>query len=71
MDFNPNYESKCWNCKTTIDNLSCLHAGHNETGSLGWECTNCGKHLGHRDNPKNHKDFEISEALNDQILQSM
>ncbi len=71
--FNPDYESVCWNCKIPIDSLPCLRAGHDETGSLGWECTNCGKHLGHRNTNDDgtYKDFEISDSLNEQILQSM
>jgi DNA-directed RNA polymerase subunit RPC12/RpoP len=44
----PQYENKCWNCGAEINDVICMHAGYDpETGEPnGYECDNCGKHLG-------------------------
>jgi hypothetical protein len=68
--FNPSYKNICWNCKSPIDNFSCLDAGFDETGSLGYECGKCGKHLGHLYNPELYPDFQMEKQLHQHIFDS-
>jgi len=63
MPFTPSFTTICWHCKAPIDDWSCLEAGWDEGTWLGYECLKCGKHLGHRDNPGNHTDFELTNQL--------
>ncbi|RLF56232.1 MAG: hypothetical protein DRN27_09790 [Thermoplasmata archaeon] len=69
-DVQPLYITHCWYCKNPIDNLSCLDAGYDDTGWLGYECNHCGKHLGHRDNPNLYTNFEIIRGLCEHIIES-
>lgn len=47
----PTYTNVCWNCGAAINDVECQHAGFDETGSNGYECNVCGRHLGHQRNP--------------------
>lgn len=71
VPFNPSYENHCWNCKSPIDDLSCINAGFDETGDLGFECCRCGKHLGHLRNPGKYPDFQMAKQLDQQALESI
>ena len=70
VPFNPSYENHCWHCKAPIDDWSCLNAGFDETGSLGYECNVCGRHLGHKHNPGKYPLFQMATQLNNQLLES-
>jgi len=45
--YDPTYVNHCWNCGAYIDDLICQNGGLDEDGCPnGYECEECGKHLG-------------------------
>jgi len=46
-DPSPRHTYLCWNCKTPVDNITCMGAGYDEDGCPnGYICNQCGLHLG-------------------------